>query len=77
MLVNPWLTQVFSVARHHSTVDTVGIYAAKDRILKLNTGDGDIEEINAVLPLLDDNNEEMIPFLRSRFFNILMTFNML
>jgi hypothetical protein len=46
-------------------------------MLKLNTGDGDVEEINAVLPLMDDNNEDMIPFLQSRFFNVLMTFNML
>jgi len=75
MLITPWLTEVLSVARHHSTVDTVSIYADANKTLNLNTGDGDIEKINAVLPLFTD--EDMIPFIRSRFFNLLMTFNML
>ena len=77
MLVNPWLTEVIKVARHHKTVDTVSIYDSPNRILKVNTGDGDIEELNAVLPLFGVGDKDLIPFYRSRFFNILMTFNML
>ena len=77
MLVNPWLTEVIKVARHHKTVDTVSIYDSPNRILRLNTGDGDVEEINAVLPLFCIGDKDLIPFYRSRFFNILMTFNML
>jgi hypothetical protein len=45
--------------------------------LTVNTGDGDIEKINAVLPLYDDKDKDLIPFLKTRLFGVLMTFNLL
>jgi hypothetical protein len=76
-LVNPWLVEVASMARLHSTVDTISIYSKADKQLELKIGQDEIEKINVVLPLFGEKDLDLAPFLRTRLFNILMTFNLL
>lgn len=39
------------MARHHKVLDTLSIYSASENTLKLKTGDGEEEVVNAVVPL--------------------------
>ena len=40
-------------------------------------GLNDQEEINAVIPLFDENDQDLKPFITSSLFHILMTFNVI
>lgn len=58
-MINPWIIEVKSLARFHKYVDSLAIYGAKDNTLILQTGDGDMEEINCVLPLYTYDNADI------------------
>ena len=45
--------------------------------MKLSAGGEDKEEINCVLPLIDETDSDLKPFLKSKIFKILMTFNVM
>lgn len=75
-LINPWLIQVVYIARHNKVVDTVSIQQNGNQ-LKLKVGGDEEELINAVLPLYDEKDYDLKPFLNSRLFHLLMTFNLL
>ncbi len=44
--------------------------------IQMNVGDGDLEVINGVLPVFDEVDFDLAPFLKSNIFNLLMTFNL-
>jgi len=74
-MVNPWLTKVNYIARHHKIVDTISIVKSSNN-LELKVGD-EVETINAVLPLFDKEDEDMKYLLRSKLYHLLMNFNVM
>lgn len=42
-----------------------------------NTGLGDKEEINTIMPLFNDNDFDLGPLISSKLYHCLMTFNVL
>lgn len=75
-MLNPWLTQVRFIAKHHKAVDTVSIMKSNNN-LQLKIGDDLIENINAVLPLYGKEDADMKLLLRSRLYHLMMTFNVM
>ena len=75
-LINPWLIQVVYIARHNKVIDTVSIQQNGNE-LKLKVGGDEEEIINAVLPLYNEKDYDLKPFLNSKLFHLLMTFNLL
>jgi len=75
-MINPWLTQVRFIAKHHKTVDTVSIIKSQNN-LQLKIGDDLIENINAVLPLYGKADEDLKNLVRTRLFHLMMTFNVM
>lgn len=60
----------------HSTFDTSSIYAQGGDV-RIDLEEYVTETINAVIPLFSSSEEDLKPFLRSKFFDTLMTFNVL
>ena len=75
-MLNPWLTQVRFIAKHHKVVDTISIVKSNNN-LQLKTGEDTIENINAVLPLFAKGDDDMKALLRSRLYHLMMTFNVM
>ena len=76
-MTNPWLTSVRFIAKGQKEIDTATItkaYVAQKNI-ELKNENGEIEIINAVLPLLNSSDEELRPLLHTRLFNFMMTYN--
>lgn len=57
-MINPWMIQVLSFARHHSVIDSLSLQQ-KGNSITLNTGEGETEVINCVLPLFDDLDADL------------------
>jgi hypothetical protein len=51
-LVNPWMINVVGVARHHKIIDSVSLQQ-KGNVITLQTGNGETEVINCILPLFN------------------------
>ena len=45
--------------------------------LKLSKGNNEFEIVNAVLPLFDEKDADLKPFITSKLYSILMTFNVI
>lgn len=45
--------------------------------LKLSKGNNEFEVVNAVLPLFDEKDQDLKPFITSKIYSILMTFNVM
>lgn len=77
-LTNPWLTKVLFLGKEEiGLLDTATItkaYVAQHNI-ELKNEAGEMEIINAVLPLFKPEDEDMKPLLQSRMYNFLMTYN--
>lgn len=76
-LVNIWLLEIQSVARVHSTIDTLSLYQKQDKQVELKIGNDEVETVNVVLPLFGTKDLDLKDFIRTRFFNLLMTFNVI
>ena len=72
--LNPWLTSVRFIAKHHKAIDSISILRSNNS-LSLKTGDDKVETINAVLPLFDIEDKDLKPLLTSKLYHLLMTFN--
>ena len=75
-MINPWLIQVKSIAKHHKILDTVSIQQNGNE-MKLKVGLDDEEIVNAVLPLFDEKDSDLQPYINSKIFHLLMTFNVM
>jgi hypothetical protein len=75
-MVNPWLTEVRFIAKHHKVVDTVSIIK-NNNALALKTGENTVENINAVLPLFGKEDADLKPLITSKIYHLLMTFNVM
>ncbi len=73
-MINPYLITVVGMARHHKVVDTVSIQQNGNE-LQLSAGNQDKEIVNAVIPLFEEEDKDLKPFLTSQLFSIVMTFN--
>ena len=74
--INPWLIQVKEIAKHHKVLDTVTIQANGNE-MKLKVGNDEEEIVNGVLPLFDEKDYDLQPFINSKIFHLLMTFNVM
>lgn len=75
-MLNPWLTKVRFIAKHHKSVDTISIIKNNNN-LELKTGENSVETINAVLPLFDNEDADLAPLLQTRLYHLMMTFNVM
>mmetsp|Transcript_22598 Transcript_22598/g.19618 ORF Transcript_22598/g.19618 Transcript_22598/m.19618 type:complete len:364 (+) Transcript_22598:856-1947(+) len=75
-MINPWLTSVKFIAKHHKVVDTISIIKNQNN-LRLKSGEDTIENINAVLPLFTKEDADMQPLLQSKLYHLMMTFNVM
>jgi hypothetical protein len=76
-MVTPWLLEVTEIARHHKIVDSLAIYAQEGNQIKLASGNGDQEIVNAILPLLGKEDVDLEKIIRTRLFDLLMTFSVM
>jgi len=74
-MMNPWLIEMRFIAKHHKAIDMAALVQNKMQI-DLKVGDKQ-EEINAVLPLFDKNDEDMASLINSRLYRLLMTFDVM
>lgn len=75
-LTNPYFVELQAIAKMNSTVDTPYINRNKG-IVKLPIGLDQFETINAVVPLLGAEDEDMSALINTKLFNLVMTFNVL
>lgn len=75
-LINPYLIEVKNIAKHHKILDTVSIQQNNNE-MKLKVGMDDEEIVNAVLPLFDEKDYDLQPYINSKIFHLLMTFNVM
>lgn len=89
--INPWVTQIKDVGKHCSILSTTAIedlidnpppnanltqYEKDSCVVAIQTGGGDIEKINCVIPLFEKNiAEAMAPIIRSRLFQLICTYS--
>jgi len=64
------------IAKHHKVVDSISIIKAQNN-LTLKIGENEVENINAVLPLFDKDDNALAPLIRSKLYHLLMTFNVM
>lgn len=64
-MINPYLTEVVSITKHHKVLDSMALLQ-KDYEMTLQTGNGDIEKVNCLLPLFQD--ELIRPFIKSKLY---------
>ncbi|KRW98960.1 hypothetical protein PPERSA_00787 [Pseudocohnilembus persalinus] len=74
-MINPYLISVQDVPRHHNTVDVNSIIQSNN-VIEVSIGNDELEKINAVLPLFDEQDEDLAFFYKSELFQFLMTFNL-
>ena len=75
-MINPWLIQVKEIAKHHKILDTVSIQQNNNEMI-LKVGLDDEEKVNAVLPLFDEKDYDIKPYINSKIYHLLMTFNVM
>lgn len=75
-MINPYLITVEDMPRHHQVIDTLSLLSNQWE-LKLSKGNNEFEVVNAVLPLFDEKDQDLKPFITSKIYSILMTFNVM
>jgi len=89
--INPWVTQIKDVGKHCSILSTTAIedlidnpppnanltqYEKDSCVVAIQTGSGDMEKINCVIPLFEhDVAIAMGPIIRSRLFQLICTYS--
>ena len=71
--INPWLVEVRSIAKHNKQLDSFSLLKS-DFKMSLSAGGGEIEVINAVLPLFSIQDSDLCPLLSHDLFALLMTY---
>lgn len=74
--INPYLIKVIDIAKHHKILDTVSIQQ-NDNEMKLKVGLDEEETVNAILPLFDEKDYDLKPYINSKIYHLLMTFNVM
>ena len=72
-MINPWKVRVLGLAKTHNSIDSVYL-ANNSNKYELKVGEGQIEEINAVLPLFGEEDVEMSPLFNTRLFKLAVSF---
>jgi len=72
-MINPWKVRVLQLAKTHNSIDSVYL-ANNSNKYELSVGAGKVEEINAVLPLFDEEDGEMSEILNTRLFKLAISF---
>ena len=72
-MINPWQVRVLQLAKTHNSIDSVYL-ANNSNKYELSVGAGKVEEINAVLPLFDEEDGEMSEILNTRLFKLAISF---
>ena len=89
--MNPWVTQIKSVASHCAVLSTTAIedlidnpppnanltqYEKDSCVVAIQIGDGQVEKLNCVIPLFEKNvADAMAPIIRSRLFQLICTYS--
>lgn len=89
--INPWVTQIKDVGKHCSILSTTAVedlidnpppnanltqYEKDSCVVAIQTGGGEIEKINCVIPLFDKKvADAMAPIIRSRLFQLICTYS--
>jgi hypothetical protein len=72
-MINPWKVCLQSLAKTHKTIDSMYL-ARNNNKYELSIGEDQKEEINAVLPLFDEQDGEMSELLNTRLFRLAISF---
>lgn len=72
-MINPWKVRVLQLAKTHNSIDSVYL-ANNSNKYELSVGDGKVEEINAVLPLFEEDDVEMSALFNTRLFKLAVSF---
>lgn len=72
-LINPWKVRVLQLAKTHKSIDSVYL-ANNSNKYELSVGEGKVEEINAVLPLFEEDDAEMSELLNTKLFKLAVSF---
>ena len=89
--INPWVTQVKNVATQCAVLSTTAIedlidnpppdtnltqYEKENCVVAIQTGGGDIEKVNSVIPLFTKKVADALgPIIRSRLFQLICTYS--
>ena len=89
--INPWVTQIKNVGKHCAILSTTAVedlidnpppnanltqYEKDSCVVAIQTGGGDMEKINCVIPLFEKKvAEAMAPIIRSRLFQLICTYS--
>ena len=89
--INPWVTQIKDVGKHCAILSTTAVedlidnppsnanltqYEKDSCVVAIQTGGGDMEKINCVIPLFEKKvADAMAPIIRSRLFQLICTYS--
>lgn len=89
--MNPWVTQIKDISTNCAILSTTAIedlidnpppnaqltqYEKDNCVVAIQVGDGDLEKLNAVVPLFEKKvAEAMAPIIRSRLFQLICTYS--
>jgi hypothetical protein len=89
--INPWVTQIKDVSKHCAILSTTAVedlidnpppnanltqYEKDSCVVAIQTGNGDMEKINCVIPLFEKKvADAMGPIIRSRLFQLICTYS--
>lgn len=89
--MNPWVTQIKDISTNCAILSTTAIedlienppphaqltqYEKDNCVVAIQVGDGDLEKLNAVVPLFEKKVAElMAPIIRSRLFQLICTYS--
>ncbi|KRX01173.1 hypothetical protein PPERSA_08274 [Pseudocohnilembus persalinus] len=76
-MIDPYKIEIIEMARHHKVVDLISIQESYDKVQRFKIGDGEYETINSVIPLFGKKDKDLQPFITSKLFSMLMTFNVM
>ena len=73
--INPWVgICVEEICRVNRVLDSISHTELEEG--RIGIGADDVETINAIIPLFSETDDQLVPFLTSSLFNMLMTFNL-
>lgn len=75
-MINPFAISVINLPKINNTCDTVSL-VSKGNEMVISIGNNEEEKFNCILPLFEgtEADQELKPYLRSKIFHLLMTFN--
>lgn len=73
-MINPYNLNVIFIPKINKTCDLYSITDSGNE-MEISIGNDQVENFNAVLPLFDEGDKDIKPFIRSSIFHLLMTFN--